>query len=373
MTKVESFWDYPEHSRYKHEILKKYLPAFRKITKAWRNFIYVDGFAGSGKYNDGSDGSPILAIKELNKLHNKEKTLPNYCRTTCIFIEANGNNFEKLRKNIQDVGNYHKNISIECYKGKFEIIYSDIKKKFNDLFQKCPILFFLDPFGYNQIPFSILKDIFTFNKPEIILIFMVDFIRRFYKDQLKSGAYERLFGSPDWKEDFEKNYSQIKDKIDAFSIYYRDLLIKAGAKFTIQYKIKHEKTNQRFYDIIHATTHIKGFKVMKNIMFNMGIEGTFEFHGKREKELKKHRKITDYMGVDPDVEKLKKWLKKNIRKDKLYTFKELSEIIYIRTFFIEKTLRKCLQEMERKGSIIVERITSKTKRGLSGEDQIRFI
>ncbi|MHA1195163.1 MAG: three-Cys-motif partner protein TcmP [Promethearchaeota archaeon] len=372
MTEFEDYWDYPEHSRYKHKILKKYLPTFRKIAKKWWTFIYVDGFAGSGKYNDGSDGSPILAIRELNRLY-EEKSIPHYGSILCFFIEADKKNFEELKQNIQDLGKFNKNIKVKYYNGKFEDKYPEILEQFKDIFEKNPALFFLDPFGYNQIPFKIIEDMFTLKKPEIILTFMVDFIRRFHDDPSKFKAYERLFGSPDWKENFEKNYGHISDKNEAFSIFFQDLLKKAGAEYTIRYKIRHEKTNQRLYDIIHATTHFKGLEVMKRIMFDLGIKGTFEFHGKFEDSLKNTKKITDFLDVDPDIENLKKWLIKFVKKDVFYTFDELNEIIYTETPYIEKQLRQCLKEMEKKRLISVKRITSQTKRGLSGKDQIRFV
>src|SRR6476469_68613 len=53
-------------SRRKHRLLGKYLPPFSaKVAKATTNReIYcVDGFAGAARYEDGSDGSPLLIAK----------------------------------------------------------------------------------------------------------------------------------------------------------------------------------------------------------------------------------------------------------------------------------------------------------------------
>ena len=51
-------------SRWKHEILIKYLQAMAAILRTWRVIYYVDGFAGAGRYiDDEAEGSPLLAAK----------------------------------------------------------------------------------------------------------------------------------------------------------------------------------------------------------------------------------------------------------------------------------------------------------------------
>ena len=47
---------------------------------------YFDGFAGRGKYEDGSYGSPLIAIDVASKFK-------NYKDFVCVFIEKNKENF----------------------------------------------------------------------------------------------------------------------------------------------------------------------------------------------------------------------------------------------------------------------------------------
>jgi three-Cys-motif partner protein len=59
-------WDIPEHTRAKHQLLDRYLGGWYPILSKWsRRVLYIDGFAGRGRYNDGSEGSPLVAIKRL--------------------------------------------------------------------------------------------------------------------------------------------------------------------------------------------------------------------------------------------------------------------------------------------------------------------
>jgi hypothetical protein len=51
-------WDCPPHSKAKHEMLAKYLDAWYPIIASWNGrLVFLDGFAGGGRYTDGSEGS----------------------------------------------------------------------------------------------------------------------------------------------------------------------------------------------------------------------------------------------------------------------------------------------------------------------------
>ena len=51
----------------KDELLGCYLkPYFQKILHTRKPVYYVDGFAGKGKFDDGSLGSPLIAINTID-------------------------------------------------------------------------------------------------------------------------------------------------------------------------------------------------------------------------------------------------------------------------------------------------------------------
>lgn len=58
-------WTLEPHTRAKHEILKRYLSAWFPILSqgGFPEVLYVDGFAGPGRYSKGEEGSPIIALK----------------------------------------------------------------------------------------------------------------------------------------------------------------------------------------------------------------------------------------------------------------------------------------------------------------------
>ena len=71
-----TIWDLESHSRAKHEILKRYLQAWVPILgqSSYSELLYIDGFAGPGRYSKGEDGSPIIALRAA--LEQKDRIRP---------------------------------------------------------------------------------------------------------------------------------------------------------------------------------------------------------------------------------------------------------------------------------------------------------
>ena len=71
-------WEYMEHTKVKHKILSEYLKTWINVLSGkWQKVCYFDCFAGRGKYEDGNDGSPIIALKAIrdikqNRTHIKD-------------------------------------------------------------------------------------------------------------------------------------------------------------------------------------------------------------------------------------------------------------------------------------------------------------
>ena len=57
-------WAMEPHTRAKHEVLMRYLLAWFPIMgQKFPQIMYIDGFAGPGRYSGGEAGSPIIAIE----------------------------------------------------------------------------------------------------------------------------------------------------------------------------------------------------------------------------------------------------------------------------------------------------------------------
>src|ERR1044072_50707 len=59
-----TLWKLEEHSKAKHEILRRYLSAWLPIMSKFNGrLVLVDGFAGPGRYSSGEEGSPLVMLK----------------------------------------------------------------------------------------------------------------------------------------------------------------------------------------------------------------------------------------------------------------------------------------------------------------------
>ena len=57
-------WSIDPHTKAKHEILEYYLKAwFPILASTNKKILYLDGFAGPGLYQNGEEGSPLIALR----------------------------------------------------------------------------------------------------------------------------------------------------------------------------------------------------------------------------------------------------------------------------------------------------------------------
>ena len=87
-------WPLEQHTKAKHIILRKYLDAWIPILGFGNGrVVYIDGFAGPGKYNGGEDGSPVIAINAIigHKMFQQMNT-----EFKLLFIEENKNRYDHL-------------------------------------------------------------------------------------------------------------------------------------------------------------------------------------------------------------------------------------------------------------------------------------
>jgi three-Cys-motif partner protein len=62
-----TIWDLEPHTAAKHEILRRYVQAWAPILSQgnFPHLVFVDGFAGPGRYSKGEEGSPVIALKAV--------------------------------------------------------------------------------------------------------------------------------------------------------------------------------------------------------------------------------------------------------------------------------------------------------------------
>ena len=86
-------------SEVKDQLLACYFkPYVAKILHTYKPLVYVDCFAGKGKFDDGNPGSPIIALDIINEC--LATTTMNRAQISTFFIDLNYAN--ELQDNLKD-------------------------------------------------------------------------------------------------------------------------------------------------------------------------------------------------------------------------------------------------------------------------------
>ncbi|MHC4544383.1 MAG: three-Cys-motif partner protein TcmP [Planctomycetota bacterium] len=360
-------WEYREHTRVKHILLKKYLAAWISILgKRNPRICYFDGFAGRGEYRDGTLGSPLIALKVADGLSKY------YGKLFCIFIEKNGGNFRNLetvlnreKTNIKNLGKIKIIKENDEFSNVIEAIFHNLEKEESIL---APSFFFVDPFGFSGIPFSIIKKILSNPKTEVFFTFMVRDIARFTGLPEIECTFNSLFGTDKWKRILS---SSKKPEIALIDLYREQLHEVSRVKYSWPFRICTSQKVQTLYYLLHVTNNYKGHSIMKGIMYNQSAQGDFAYLGPEDIASRSQMRLFNINNIG----ELKKYVLEKFR-DETLTYDDVQEKAchpwYSEPPYIDKHFRQALKELENEHKIKVDRVTSKTERGLSKKDIITF-
>ncbi|RKY69778.1 MAG: hypothetical protein DRQ24_10410 [Candidatus Latescibacterota bacterium] len=373
-------WLYKEHTRVKHELLRKYLYVWViKLGKFHRKVIFFDGFAGRGEYTDEKTGevltvgSPIIALRladELLQLCEQKGRRPYFDKFICIAIEKDVENFRNLQT---VVAREKENIK---FKDKIDIllINNEFANVVTELVEQvgvkiAPSFFFIDPFGFSGVPFEAVKNILSLSRTEIFFTFMSRDINRFLELPQVEKHLDALYPTSEWREICKIRDWQERDR-RLLNLYIKLLYEEAGVKYVWPFRVCMDEKYQTLYYLIHATNHFDGLKIMKDIMYKQGASGEFAWLGPKESFYRCQQKL-----FDDTIPSLKKYLLDRF-KGETKTFIEILKETYADTRFVEQQYRQALKELEKaekiEEKIRVKRVTSKTSRGLRGKDKIIF-
>lgn len=126
----------------KHGILSRYLvPFVAKVgsTSPGHRVALLDGYAGPGRYEDGTPGSPALLAETARRVS-------SYRTVECHFVEQRPESFQSLQKFLAHEG---AGLHATPYRGRVEEHLTTIISRTRDV----PLLAYLDPFGFG-VPFQ---------------------------------------------------------------------------------------------------------------------------------------------------------------------------------------------------------------------------
>jgi len=329
------------HTTYKHEILRKYLPGWMQILGSSNSAIaYVDCYAGPGVYPDGTKGSPLIALETASAASDKFG-----CTVWCIFNDSDKINAGLLREAIKNHSKCEQVLilpSLADANDFIDHILNDARFAKNGTLQ-IPMFFFMDPFGLS-ISMGMIKRIMEQPRTEILLTFMIKDLVRWGK----TAAYEKimveLFGHPEplrlIKQAEGNDYEQ--QAVNAFVDRLHD---HAGIKHVVKYRVCSDTERRTLFYLVHGTNHFKGFKLMKDVMYGIGIPGAFAYLGPRHPV----EGQTFLPGVeDAEIDFLEKFLVERYS-GRNRRFGEILGETYAEVPYIEKHFRRAILTLEKNG------------------------
>lgn len=352
-------------SIYKDELLCSYIqPYFNKIMSTKVPIVYIDGFAGKGKFDDGTKGSPLLVKEKLYQAKSISKfTTP----IEAYFVEYEY--ADELKLNLCDD-------SLHVVQGDYRVKVKEIL----DNNQNKNIFLYVDPYGIKYLDFNIFAtlDPTKYNSVELLLnLNSFGFIREACR-LLKVSV-----DTDDVMPDFVVSSNDIKNDIPnmnliAHGTYWQEIIedykqgkfdiFQAEKRFLAKYMkelgktfsyvcripIRFSKSKLAKYQMIFATNHNHGVFLMADKMI--------ECSNRMETEINKgQQSIFDY---ERTLDSCTDILLKKIP-SKLIDVKELYLDFYQSDGFLylTKDMNNALKQLEAEGKIEIIRDPLYTPKG----------
>jgi three-Cys-motif partner protein len=172
----DQFWEGPGlPSVFKHTLLDKYVPQFAGMTGSRataRRVVFLDGFAGRGRYRDGS---PASAERILRIAQNQGERRTVFW--TCFFVEVEDDDAAQLAAVVDQYA--RQGVTATAHHGSVLEVLDDVVRTAAG----CPLFLFLDPCGLG-IPYERLVTLLRDERravwppTEVLVNFSLEAVRR---------------------------------------------------------------------------------------------------------------------------------------------------------------------------------------------------
>lgn len=282
---TDDFFDsVPPHSEAKHDILKYFISAWCAVLGRWASsysnrLLYVDGFAGTGRYKDGTEGSPLIAMRSI-----AAQSPPPSVPVEMIFIEKDPQFHAQLVSNIEEVWEElsrtglgkltHPQVIKDEWERRFSKILTQHKEEGRPL---GPAFFFLDQFGYSAVPMKHVRDICKYERCDVLLNLNYNQLTHYLRDPNKHESVRAAFGDDSWRSAIDLS----KDKRESCILdAYKTALQRHGnAKYVWEFSMR-DRSDRLTYWLFFITGHLKGLREIKRAMWKSDPRGTFTYSDK---------------------------------------------------------------------------------------------
>ena len=239
--------------------------------------LFVDGFAGPGRYLGGEKGSPILAIESVLE-HSYDFPIP----ISFLFIEEDKERHALLQsileQNKQKREESRRINSVKVERGDCETVLNGILDSYEKTNRKVgPAFFFLDQSGYSDVSMQLIQRIMSQSYCEVFSYLNWDHMNRFRGDETKWSSLDRAFGGPEWRPALELESNE--RSVFILKTYRAALEEKSGSKYIWHFAMC-DASDKLLYWLFFCTNNLRGLEEMKRAMWKVDPVGGFRFSDK---------------------------------------------------------------------------------------------
>lgn len=324
-------WSRDPHTEAKHHLLEGYLNAWFPIlasTNQSRGVTYVDAFAASGEYDDGSSGSPIIALRSALRASAQ-------CSETefrFIFSEKHRGRSRYLEELVAR-NKYPKNYAIKVLHGECEIVLIpelDLRQVW-----RGPLFANFDGWGVDT-PYMMIKEMKRAPSSEVLVTFHSQWFTRFANNE-ELAAGDLVFGNKTWRQvgQLTSPFEKKKFLVDE----YRRRLTAAGFPLHLTFELVDEGGHPLF--LVFGTTSKLGIEKMKDAMWRVD-----RISGSRFRDPRDPNQLTfDLSDRSPNLTLLREQILEYLD-DAEKSLTEIQEFVLLETVFKKVHARAAVDELE---------------------------
>lgn len=250
-------------SVFKHDLLKRYLPQFGGMTGTQshdKRVVYLDGYAGEGRYENGDPASAEIALQVASYLRSKPGLT-----LECFFSEPQAKSFHRLHEVVQQY--LSRGVQAHAHHGEVDGVLDQVVQRA----VREPLFLFLDPCGL-VLPQDRLFDVLAAKRPqtwpptELLMNFSMMAVWRLGghvrspKGNEKSlQRFDDMCGGTWWREYFADAVTArdedgaAADAIEAVAAEYARRLAQRTGMLVQSVPVSHSPRKRAVYRLVFAT------------------------------------------------------------------------------------------------------------------------
>lgn len=258
------FKESKEQSQVKTAIVSKYFWAWAKVMlgtmKKHRRFdriAYIDLFAGPGRYEDGTNSTPLLVLEQAIADEEMQQ------RLVTLFNDMDSKNVRTLETAIASLP------GIERLKYPPQVRNHEVGSEIVQMFEQkhfVPTFFFVDPWGYKGLSLRLVNSVLKDWGCDCVFFFNYNRINMGLSNAAVREHMEALFGEEARELSIRLDPLQPEERELTIVEAIAEALQRMGGKFVLPFRFRHAELGRTSHHLVFVSKHVLGYEIMKEIM-----------------------------------------------------------------------------------------------------------